>query len=142
MKKQIALIAHNGCKPQLLKWALRNKAILAAHDLFATGTTGKKLEQQINLKITKFSSGPLGGDQQIGSRITEGKINILIFFWDPLGTRPHDDDTKALLRVATLWNIPIACNESSADYLLSSPLMHKLVASNDCLSTLNYANNF
>jgi len=137
MKKQIAIIAHNGCKAHLFKWAARNKKILTEHDLFATGTTGEKLEQLIKLSITKYSSGPLGGDQQIGARITEGKIDILIFFWDPLGTRPHDDDTKALLRVATLWNIPIACNEASADFLLSSPLMNESFDSDEYLPKLN-----
>lgn len=124
-KKRIALIAHDHQKPALLDWAKFNKGTLLQHELHATGTTGKILEKELGLKITIFKSGPLGGDQQIGSRIAEGSIDFLIFFWDPLAPLPHDPDVKALLRLAVVWNIPIACNRASADFLISSTLMAK-----------------
>ncbi len=122
-RKKIALIAHDNKKADLLEWAKTNKEILLRHELYATETTGIILEKELDCKITKLQSGPLGGDQQIGARITEGIINFLIFFWDPLSPLSHDPDIKALLRVAAVWNIPIACNQSSADFLISSPLM-------------------
>jgi methylglyoxal synthase len=122
-RKKIALIAHDNKKGDLLDWAKFNKGTLLGHDLFATGTTGKMLEKELECQVTIFESGPLGGDQQIGSRIAEGVIDFLIFFWDPLEPLPHDPDIKALLRVAAVWNIPVACNRTSADFLISSPLM-------------------
>ena len=122
-RKKIALIAHDHKKPDLLEWVKFNKDTLLQHELFATGTTGKLLEQEIGLKITTFESGPLGGDQQIGARIAEGCIDFLIFFWDPLAPLSHDPDVKALLRMAVVWNIPTACNRASADFLISSSLM-------------------
>jgi len=122
-KKNIALVAHDNKKGNLLEWVRFNKNTLQKHKLFATGTTGKLLEDELNSKITIFESGPLGGDQQVGSRISEGKIDFLIFFWDPLESQSHDPDVKALLRMAVVWNIPTACNRASADFLISSPLM-------------------
>ena len=121
-KKRVALIAHDHKKDELVEWALFNKFRLAECDLFATGTTGGLLERALDLKITKLQSGPFGGDQQIGALITEGKADVLIFFWDPLHPLPHDQDIKALLRIAVLWNIPVACNRTTADYIFSSPL--------------------
>jgi methylglyoxal synthase len=122
-RKKIALIAHDHKKSDLLEWVRFNKGTLLQHDLFATGTTGKVLEEELGSKITIFESGPLGGDQQIGSRIAEGLIDFLIFFWDPLESLSHDPDVKALLRMATVWNIPTACNRATADFLISSPLL-------------------
>lgn len=121
--KKIALIAHDNKKHDLLEWAGFNKGLLAQHELYATETTGQLLEQQFALSVTKFRSGPLGGDQQIGAKIAEGEVDFLIFFWDPLEPHPHDPDVKALLRLAVVWNIPIACNRASADFMISSPLM-------------------
>jgi methylglyoxal synthase len=120
--KRIALIAHDNKKKELMEWAAFNRSILTTADLFATGTTGRLLEEELGIEVTKLNSGPLGGDQQIGALIAEGRIDMLIFFWDPLEALPHDPDIKALLRVAVVWNIPVACNRTTADYLLTSPL--------------------
>lgn len=122
-KKRIALIAHDNKKPDLIEWATYNKTTLIKHALSATGTTGKLLEDALGSEVFKFKSGPLGGDQQIGAKIAEGEIDMVIFFWDPLEPQPHDPDVKALLRLAVVWNIPIACNRASADHMISSPLM-------------------
>ena len=122
-RKKIALIAHDNKKADLLEWVKFNKGTLLQHELFATGTTGKIIEQELGSKVTIFESGPLGGDQQIGARIAEGGIDFLIFFWDPLESLSHDPDVKALLRMAVVWNIPTACNRASADFMISSSLM-------------------
>lgn len=122
-KKRIALIAHDNKKPDLIEWATYNKTTLTKHSLSATGTTGTMLETALDSPVFKFKSGPLGGDQQIGAKIAEGEIDMVIFFWDPLEPQPHDPDVKALLRLAVVWNIPIACNRASADHMISSPLM-------------------
>ncbi len=122
-RKKIALIAHDNRKEDLLDWSRFNRAVLSEHELFATGTTGSLLSTELGLSITRFQSGPLGGDQQIGAKITEGGLDFVIFFWDPLESQPHDVDVKALLRIAVVYNIPIACNRASADFMVSSPLM-------------------
>ena len=121
--KRIALIAHDHKKQDLVEWAKFNRTLLAHHRIYATGTTGALLEQELGFAITKLQSGPLGGDQQIGARIADGEIDFMIFFSDPLEQQAHDPDIKALLRMAIVWNIPIACNRASADFMISSPLM-------------------
>ena len=121
--KKIALVAHDNKKRDLVEWAKYNRELLAHHQVFATGTTGKILEQVLGFKIAKLKSGPLGGDQQIGAKIVDNKVDFLIFFWDPLEPQPHDPDVKALLRIAVVWNIPVACNRASADFIIASALM-------------------
>jgi methylglyoxal synthase len=122
-RKRIALIAHDNLKRAMLEWARYNQGTLAGHELVATGTTGALLVEELGLPVHVFLSGPLGGDQQIGAAIAEGRIDVVIFFWDPLEPHSHDVDVKALLRIAVVYNVPIACNRSTADYLLSSPLL-------------------
>lgn len=127
VKKSIALVAHDNRKDDLLEWCKNHREELLKHHLFATGTTGSVLEKTLKLPITKYMSGPLGGDFQIGSAIVDGKVDMLIFFWDPLESMAHDPDVKALLRLATMWNIPMACNESTANFFISSKLMGQIV---------------
>jgi methylglyoxal synthase len=122
-RKNIALIAHDNQKQDMLDWARFNRGTLAKHELFATGTTGALIADELGLDIHRFLSGPLGGDQQIGAAIAEGRIDFVIFFWDPLEPHPHDVDVKALLRIAVVYNVPMACNRATADYVLSSPLL-------------------
>ena len=125
LRKRIALIAHDNRKPDLVEWARFNRGTLARHELYATGTTGALVAQELDLNVNRFLSGPLGGDQQVGAAIAEGRIDFVVFFWDPLEPQPHDVDVKALLRITVVYNVPIACNRSTADFLLSSPLMNE-----------------
>ncbi len=124
VRKNIALVAHDHKKAALIEWAVYNKISLARHNLIATGTTGKMLEEELDRPVKKMLSGPLGGDQQIGAMIAEGKIDILIFFWDPMEAQPHDSDVKALLRLGVAWNILLACDRATADFIITSPLMN------------------
>jgi len=123
-KKNIALVAHDNKKQDMVAWCREHKTELANHALYATGTTGMIIQKETGLSINKLISGPLGGDQQVGALITEGNVDVLIFFWDPFEPLPHDPDVKALLRIAAVWNIPIACNHISADFLIASPLFN------------------
>ena len=115
--KRVGLVAHDNKKLDLLEWAKFNRGTLAQHELFATGTTGTLLDKELGLKVSKLLSGPLGGDQQIGAMVADGSLDFLVFFWDPLEPQPHDPDVKALLRIAVVWNIPVACNRASADFM-------------------------
>jgi methylglyoxal synthase len=121
--KNIVLIAHDNRKQDLLEWVLYNRGTLSRHRLYGTGTTGKIVQEKADLPVHRFISGPLGGDQQIGSKIVAGEIDLMVFFWDPLTAQPHDPDVKALLRIAVLYNIAMACNRASADFLISSPIL-------------------
>lgn len=123
--KRIALVAHDKRKDELLQWAKKNKKKLATHYLVATGTTGKVIEKELELPVEKLITGPLGGDQQLGAMIARGEMDLVIFFWDPLEAQPHDSDVKALIRLAVAWNIIIACNVTTADFIMSSPLMNE-----------------
>lgn len=122
-QKKIALVAHDKRKKDLLSWCEKNRELLSTHFLFGTGTTGSMVAKETNLPVATFRSGPLGGDQQIGSRIIEGDIDFIVFFWDPLEAQPHDPDVKALLRIAVLYDVPVAMNVATADFVFTSPLM-------------------
>ncbi len=123
-QKSIALIAHDSRKEDLLEWVTYNAPVLREHHLYATGTTGGLIEARCGLEVTRFMSGPLGGDQQVGARIAEGNLDVLVFFWDPLESHPHDPDVRALLRIAVLYNVPTACNRATADFIVAAPLIH------------------
>ena len=125
-RKRIAIVAHDNKEDDLIDWAVYNRTVLIQHELYGTGTTGKMVSDALGVPVKRMLSGPLGGDMQLGALIAEGKIDALIFFWDPMEAQPHDPDIKALLRLGVVWNVPFACNRSSADFLLTSPLMHEV----------------
>lgn len=124
-KRRIALVAHDTRKAELVDWATFNQGTLSRHELYGTGTTGALVADALGLDVHRFLSGPLGGDQQIGAAIAEGRLDLLVFFWEPLESQPHDVDVKALLRITVVYNVPVACNRATADFILSSPLMAK-----------------